>query len=160
MSKLNLYFNKIIEVILILLMVFLTLCVIWQVISRYILNTPSTITEELSRFLMIYTCLLGASYAVGKQKHLSIDLIFSYLTSEQKILLSIVINIIIAIFSIVIFYGGYILTNSTFSSLQTSPALQIKMGYIYIILPISAIIIFYYSICEIINNLKKRRNKE
>lgn len=142
-------------------MVFLTLCVIWQVISRYILNSPSTITEELSRFLMIYTCLLGASYAVGKQKHLSIDLIFSYLSPHKKDMLIIIINIIIALFSIIIFYGGFTLTKNTFSSLQTSPALQIKMGYIYMILPISASIIFYYSICEIINNIKiHKTNKE
>lgn len=158
MFKINQYLNKILEIILIILMVFLTLCIIWQVISRYILNEPSTITEELSRFLMIYTCLLGSSYALGKKKHLSIDLIFSYISLENRKKLNTLLNVIMVIFSIVIIYGGTKLTINTFESLQTSPALQIKMGYIYMIIPISFMIILYYSIQEIITQFSSMKN--
>lgn len=147
--------NRIIEFFLIIFMICLTCSVTWQVISRYILNSPSTITEELARFLMIWTCLLGAAYTVGAKKHLSIDLLMSYLSNEKKIKLFLLISFIISLFSIIITIGGCILTYNVFISKQTSPTLMIPMGYVYLIMPISGIVIFIYSLTETINHFQQ-----
>ncbi|KGQ69530.1 hypothetical protein OA57_10970 [Chelonobacter oris] len=143
------FINKLISNILILMMILLTFCVIWQVISRYILSAPSTITEELSRFLMIWICLLGASYAVGQKRHLSIDLLNSFISDINQSRLQFIINIIILIFSLLLTWGGIFLVRNVLLSEQVSPALRIPMGYIYIILPASSILIVYYIIIDI-----------
>uniref|UniRef100_UPI003B5224BC TRAP transporter small permease subunit n=1 Tax=Vibrio cholerae TaxID=666 RepID=UPI003B5224BC len=33
---------------------FLVFCVVWQVLSRYVLGKPSTVTDELARYLFMY----------------------------------------------------------------------------------------------------------
>ncbi|WP_299996979.1 TRAP transporter small permease [uncultured Cedecea sp.] len=143
----------------IVIMTMLVFCVVWQVFSRYVLNSPSTMTDEIARFSMIWVALLGAAYTVGLQKHLSIDLFTHHLTGKKKYISAIVINIIISLFSCgALIYGGSRLFAKVLSTGQVSPAMQLPMAYIYIVLPLSGVIIFYYCILFIIDaliNIKK-----
>ena len=47
--------NKILETVLGLLVAVMVLGCIWQVITRFVLNNPSKYTEELLRYLLIWT---------------------------------------------------------------------------------------------------------
>ncbi len=141
------------------IMVMLVFCVVWQVVSRYVLNSPSTMTDEIARFSMIWVALLGAAYTVGLQKHLSIDLFTHQLSGRKKQISIIIINAIIGFFSTcVLIYGGYRLFYKVLATGQVSPAMQLPMAYIYIVLPLTGVIILYYSFLFIIDaviNLKR-----
>ena len=54
--------DKGLELSLIFLMAFLVVDVLWQVLSRYILVSPSSVTDELAGYLLIWVGLLGAAY--------------------------------------------------------------------------------------------------
>lgn len=69
--------DKGLELSLIFLMAFLVVDVLWQVLSRYILVSPSSVTDELAGYLLIWVGLLGAAYVSGKNEHLAIDLYFN-----------------------------------------------------------------------------------
>jgi TRAP-type C4-dicarboxylate transport system, small permease component len=60
---------------LIIAMVSILLTVIWQVVSRYVLKDPASVTEELSRFILIWIGILGAAYAYRQNAHLGFNLI-------------------------------------------------------------------------------------
>lgn len=62
----------------------LVVCVVWQVISRYVLGSPSIVTDELARFLFMWVGLIGAAYATGLKRHLAIDLLVLKLTGKRK----------------------------------------------------------------------------
>lgn len=64
--------DKGLELSLIFLMAFLVVDVLWQVLSRYILVSPSSVTDELAGYLLIWVGLLGAAYVSGKNEHLAI----------------------------------------------------------------------------------------
>ncbi|MGB2554984.1 MAG: TRAP transporter small permease, partial [Flavobacteriaceae bacterium] len=57
--------DRILSSALILILALMVLNVLWQVFSRYILQTPSSFTDELSRYLMIWIGILGAAYVSG-----------------------------------------------------------------------------------------------
>ncbi len=57
-----------------LAMAAIVLVVTWQVFSRFIIQSPSSFTEELSRFLLIWIGILGAAYAYKTKAHLGLDL--------------------------------------------------------------------------------------
>ncbi|MCQ1061025.1 TRAP transporter small permease [Photobacterium sp. ZSDE20] len=119
--------------------------VTWQVFSRYVLNNPSTITDELSRYLMIWLGLLGGSYLFGRKGHLAITLMSDSIPPAANKILQLVINLLIIIFAnLAMLRGGWLLIQRTMQ--QFSPALQIPMGYVYMILPISAVLISLYII--------------
>lgn len=143
--------DHIIEKTLIILLALMLLQVLWQVFSRYIIRVPSSFTDELSRFLLIWIGLLGASYATGKKLHLTIDLLPNHLTGRKKKILDFVIHCIVILFAFfVMVIGGIRLVYITLTLGQTSSALEIPLWFIYIIIPFSGIMIIFYSILNLL----------
>ncbi len=127
----------------------LVVTVTWQVFSRYVLNDPSSFTDELSRFTMIWLGMLGACYLFGQKGHLAITLLMDKLSTRNKRVLQTIINLLTIIFALLaMLKGGYTLAERTM--FQLSPALQLPMGYVYSILPISAVIIIIYLVLDIV----------
>ncbi|MBZ0059960.1 MULTISPECIES: TRAP transporter small permease [unclassified Leclercia] len=136
-------------------MIALVVCVVWQVFSRYVLNQPSTMTDELARYLMIWVGLLGAAYTVGAQRHLSIDLFAMMLKGPKQAILNIVINVLIFLFSgLVIVTGGLKLIDKTLATSQVSAAMQIPMGYVYLILPLCGAVMMFYALYFIATGIR------
>ncbi|WP_096199590.1 TRAP transporter small permease [Bacillus sp. FJAT-45350] len=109
-----------------------------QIITRLIFNTSFFWTDELARYLMISIIFLGASLAFQYGSHISIDLIFNRISKgSQKIMQTIVALLCITLL-VVLVYKGFELVNITM--VQRSPGLLIPMGYIYMVIPISAIL--------------------
>ena len=135
----------------VVVMAILVIDVLWQVTSRYIMKEPSSWTDELAGFLLIWVGLLGAAYAKGKKDHLAIDLLLRKLTGKRKKNLEYVINFLIGIFALIVMViGGIRLVFITFKLNQISSALEIPVGYVYIVVPLSGIFILYYVMHEII----------
>jgi len=133
--------------ILAFLMAVMTVDVLWQVCSRYILRSPSPYTDELARFLLIWIGILGAAYVAGQEKHLAIDLLPQKLEGRNKRRLHFFINLLIALFAIaVMVIGGTRLVFITFNLGQTSSALQVPLGYVYAVVPISGLLVVYYKL--------------
>ncbi len=142
--------NQILTRLIIVLSSLLVICVVWQVLSRYVLAAPSTATDELARFLFMWVGLLAAAYGVNVKSHLAIDLLTMNLTGKRKALSDLIIEIAIALFSAVaMLYGGISLVAKTLETGQISPALGLEMGYIYLCLPISGGVILLYSVAAI-----------
>lgn len=147
------------KTVLVFLMGILVVDVIWQVFTRYILQSPSTFTDELARFLLIWVSLLGAAYASGKKMHLAIDLLPNKLEGESRRKLDILINGLIIAFALsVMVLGGVLLVNFTMH--QPSPALNIPMGIVYTVVPLSGLLISYYKINEITTLLQTEAEPE
>ena len=128
--------------------------VLWQVFSRWVLKDPSSYTEELARYLLIWVGLLGASYAVGKKLHLAIDLLPNRLEGKARHVLDIGIEAFIFFFALlVMLVGGLRLVTLTLKFGQVSAALGLQLGYVYLVIPISGILIMYYSILNIIERI-------
>ena len=149
--------DTILKWLLVFIMGAMTINVLWQVFSRFILQNPSSITEELARYMLIWLGILGASYVAGQKMHLAIDLLSTKLKGKSKSYLEIVIQSIIFLFAFfVMVIGGFRLVQITLSLNQISAALQIPLGYVYTVLPISGIIMMFYSVTFIIEELKKK----
>jgi len=130
--------------------------VVWGVMVRYLLNSPSSFTDELARYFLIWVGLLGAALAAGKQMHLAIDILPNKLEPEGQKRLNILIEIIIFLFALsILVIGGVRLVYITLTLGQASPSLGIPLGYVYIVLPLSGLLIMYYSVINIILALKK-----
>ncbi|MGB2079961.1 MAG: TRAP transporter small permease [Vibrio sp.] len=131
-------------------LILLVVTVTWQVFSRYVLNDPSSFTDELSRYTMIWLGLLGASYLFGKRGHLAITLLADSLPPKANRILQCLINLLVLSFvNLAMLKGGLALIGRTMQ--QFSPALHIPMAYVYFILPISAVVITIYILLNIVD---------
>lgn len=117
------------RIVLILLISLLVIDVVWQVFSRYILQSPSTFTDELARFLLIWLSLLGGAYYSGKNMHIAIRILPDRLGSKKRYWLDLISAGIIILFVFAVFVvGGGILVYLTYTFKQITPALQILMA--------------------------------
>ncbi|WP_034886289.1 TRAP transporter small permease [Gillisia sp. JM1] len=145
--------DKILGSFLVFLLVLMVIAVLWQVFSRYVLNSPSSFTEELARYLFIWIGILGAAYAAGQQTHLAIDILPPKLDPVNRVRLRIGINTLIILFcATVLVVGGGNLVYVNYELGQSSAALNLPLSYVYSIVPVSGLLVIFYKLNEIIHS--------
>ncbi len=161
MKSLIALIDKLLSNFLVFLMAAIVLVVTWQVFTRFLMTSPSSYTEELARFLLIWIGVLGGAYALRTRAHLGIDIMTTKLHGRQKDMLMIGIYLAIILFSaLILVIGGIKLVSLTFTLKQISASLGIKMGYIYTVLPLSGTIMIIYSLDVILDAIKGREITE
>jgi TRAP-type C4-dicarboxylate transport system permease small subunit len=135
---------------LILLMALMVVTVVWQVFTRYLLNSPSSYTEELATYLLIWVSLLGTVYALRLKAHLGIDFMTRNLQGTAQKVSHHFVCLAVILFSVLIFvYGGTRLVYITLKLNQLSAAFKVPVGYVYTIIPISGLLLVFYSVLGI-----------
>lgn len=133
------------------------IAVIWQVFSRFILQSPSTATDEISSFSLIWLGLLGAAYATSQQLHLAIDLLPEKLVAKQHAFFDGFVHLCVCVFAFaVMIIGGGRLCMLSFQFEQTSASLEIPLGFIYLVVPLAGMLICYFSLDTLLTNLKSK----
>lgn len=150
--------------LLVVLMAVAVLNVLWQVFTRFAINAPSGFTEELARYLLIWIGIVGSAYAVGTRSHLALELLPERLEGRRLHQLRIVIEACVLVFALlVMMIGGMRLVYVLLSAGQTSSSLGILVGYVYSAVPLSGLIIVFYSTVHIIEearNLARHSDNE
>jgi TRAP-type C4-dicarboxylate transport system permease small subunit len=158
MEKIRRSIDKILVVFSSAVLVIMVFAVVWQVFSRYVLNAPSTFTDELSRFGLIWVGLLGASYAFGQHAHLAINLIEAKMDYRKYYYIEQGIYIITLLFlAYVMVFGGLHLSAETMG--QISPSLKLPMGVVYGIIPFAGVLNCGYALLNIFEARAKRAAK-
>lgn len=153
--------DRLLEGALIMLMAASVFNVLWQVFTRFILHHPSSFTEELARYFLIWVGLLGAAYAAGKKMHLAIDVVLEGLRVRARIWAEIFIQVFIFLFALFVMgMGGLRLVIITLTLNQVSAALGIKLGTIYLALPLSGMLIMFYAAVFFIRRIRALSGKK
>ena len=125
----------------------MTLLVLYQVFTRYVLNSPAAFTEELVRYFLIWTGFIGAAYAFITREHMCLVLFRDSLSPQKKRILMIAIDALILVFAtFVITVGGFKLSLSAIKVF--SALLGIPRSLVYAMAPISGLFII---VAQIIN---------
>tara|TARA_B100001059_G_scaffold35659_1_gene28717 strand:- start:86816 stop:87304 length:489 start_codon:yes stop_codon:yes gene_type:complete len=148
--KIRAQVDSVLEKVLVVIMSAMVINVLWQVFSRYILANPSSFTDELARYLMIWVGVLGAAYVAGKGNHVAITYFSEKFSQANHRKVQTFINLTILTFAILgMLIGGVRLVYITLVLEQLSPALKIPLGVVYSVIPISGILIIFYKILDL-----------
>jgi len=129
------------------LMVALVAAVSWQVISRYGFASPSSWTEEVARFLLVWIGVLGAAYAFRTGVHLGLDVLPKKLSGNSAQALKLFTLFVVAGFSVsVLIIGGGSLVALTWELKQYSAVLGLPIAFVYSVIPIAGALICFYAI--------------
>ncbi|UXX81312.1 TRAP transporter small permease [Reichenbachiella carrageenanivorans] len=142
--------NRVLEKFMVIIFSLLIVDVLAQVFSRYLLSYSPSFTEEFARFSLIWLSLLGMAYLTGQREHLTMDYVYQKFSEQNKKKATIFIESIIILFAtVVMLIGGGNLVYITLDLGQLSSALQIPLGYVYMVVPVSGLLIVFYSIHNI-----------
>ena len=70
MIKLKNILTKILEVICVIMFAFITIVGTYQIVTRYVFNAPSTVSEELLTYSFTWLALLAAALVFAKREHM------------------------------------------------------------------------------------------
>ena len=139
--------DLVLKKVLIALMVALVTAVSWQVISRYVFASPSSWTEEVARFLLIWIGVLGAAYAFRTGVHLGLDILPKKLTGRSAQVLKLFTLLVVMVFSVsVLIIGGGNLVALTWELRQYSAVLGLPIAFVYTVIPTAGVLICLYAI--------------
>lgn len=142
-----------VRLILVALLIAMSILISYQVIARYVLNRPSSISEELLRYLLIWFGLLGSAYCFIGRKHLNLPLVLEFLSEKWTGLLTAFNAMISLIFGCLLTYGGY---HAVVDNARTrSPMLGVSIGALSSVLAVAGVIIIISQLHDILALVKK-----
>jgi TRAP-type C4-dicarboxylate transport system permease small subunit len=155
MKSLRVGIDRMLGSLICVLMVAMVINVLWQVFTRFILKNPSSFTEEAARYMMIWVGLLGSAYATGRKSHLALDLLTATLQGARKRASEIMIQSLMLLVALTVLRGGGgRLVWIQLSLGQQSAALQLKLGYVYLAVPLAGLFIAFYCIVFLLESFR------
>ncbi|MGM0668713.1 MAG: TRAP transporter small permease [Gemmatimonadota bacterium] len=142
------------EITVVALFAVLTVSVFAQVVARYVFNQPPAWTEELARFCQVWIILLASSICIREGSHLAVDYLGPALPPRARQALGLLMGALIALYSavVVIWGAGLVLLGSV----QTSPAMQLNMGWVYLVFPLAGGLMLMEAVLAARRNLRER----
>jgi C4-dicarboxylate transporter DctQ subunit len=127
----------------------MTAVLVLQVFCRYALDASLSWSEELSRYLMIWTAMLGAAAVLDETDFVSFRWIVNLLgPAQQRAVRVLTILSSIAFLCIMVYVGTKLAIHNM---KQLSPALYMPIGWVYAALPAGCLLIAVRLAAELLN---------
>lgn len=124
-----------------------------QIFFRYVLNSPLVWTEELCRYMFIWICFLGWTIALRRKSHIRISFVLERLPLLLQKIVLVLFHLLILFFLVQLTRFGVAMTMRSFS--VPTITLFFSWAYVYLAVPVSAVIMILYSILDFIDLLRK-----
>mgnify|MGYP003311250293 CR=1 FL=1 len=120
-------------------MVILTCIVFADVILRYIFKQGFSWTQEIATLMLVWCSLIGMAIGVLEKIHISIEMFTAKLPAKAISALDSINHILMAVFGGLMVYFGVLIMNMT--KMSTMPATKMPSAVLYIILPLSGLLV-------------------
>ena len=130
-------YAKLLEILLALSVGILIIPVTLQIIARFTNIIPHYIwTEEMARFLFVWTIMIGAMVGVRESSHFEVD-VWPEMSRRPEAAVRIVARLGTLAFAIVFVWGGIIFTKFAFN--RTSELADLPLWLIHVAWPIAGV---------------------
>ncbi|HOV38723.1 MAG TPA: TRAP transporter small permease [Spirochaetales bacterium] len=150
--------EKILNVVVAILLVMMSVTVFMNVIFRYFLNQAIAWYEEVSRFLLIWIVFLGAVLAYIRKDHLGLDVILYYLKPRAKQVVILISDLLVIIALGIMVQGGFVMALDSLASGWVASSVPIPYGWVYMIGPISSLLMLFQAIVKTVDDLFIMKN--
>ena len=114
-----------------------------QVVARYAFHHSLSWSEEIGRYIFVWISFLGMVAAFKHGSHVSLDLLLHVLKGCSRKVLLRSNGLLILVMSSAIFWSGIKLYQ--LGTRQMSPALKLPMHLVYLVVPVSGLLLVYFS---------------
>lgn len=154
MEKVDKALNTAMRILMAIAMFILLAAGTWQIFTRWILRNPSTFTDELLRYVLIWASMIGSGYCFYRDEHLALDLVKDRVSGIFKVILTVFIEVAIVFFvGYVFIFGGAKIAGS---ATNASSVMRIPFTILYAILPISGVFIIIGRVLKYVQMFSKK----
>ena len=126
--------HKTIDLVLFAILAAMVIIVSVQIFTRFVLFYSLPWSEELSRYLFAYLILLGACVGVRENNQICIDIIDNFVRGRSARYLAVFQYLVQIAAVAILFYSALMLMKV--GARQISPAMGVKMSWIYLCFPV------------------------
>ena len=121
---------------------------VWQVFTRHVLNSSAIWTDETARYAFIWATMLSATIMTWSKGHAVLSIVVDHLPHKVSAVVLIFSELIVtSVGYVLVHYASHIIK---IASIQNSPALHLRMDFIYVAVPICGALFVLYSLVHII----------
>lgn len=146
--------ERVCEFVVIIGLVMVILLIAVQVIGRYVLANPVSWSEELARYVFIWTTIFGASLALRRFQLIGATFFVEKIPVRYQKWCRAMGLLLITGFIFIFIRYGIVLLNVAKKGNTISPALTIPMYYVYYIFPVGGVVMFIFSIASLVEVLQ------
>lgn len=144
--------DKVVKYVVFLLITGMIFSITAQIIFRVFFDSL-TWTEEISRYLLVWSTFLGATMAYYRGMHINVTFVVDALSPKLKKVIQVLAILLTAgFFSVAIFYGIQYMSLQIY---QVSAALRLPMKWVYIVMPVSFAIMTVHAVTAILEVIYK-----
>lgn len=81
----------------------------WDVVARYVFDAPLLFSDEVSGYLLVYICFLGAAGTMKQKRHINVDVMVNRLKAQTRKRLELVTSFIGLGFLLVFLWHSYVM---------------------------------------------------
>jgi TRAP-type C4-dicarboxylate transport system permease small subunit len=153
MHAIKKFFDKLLAVACVVLFAVLVVTVVWQVFTRQVIQDPSAWTSELAQYLFVWLGLFGAALVFAERGHIAVDFVVRKLPERAERAVAVFVQLVIVVFAaVILIWGGYRVSAQAWS--QALTGLPVNVGPLYLVMPITGVIIVFYAIYHTIAVLR------
>jgi len=144
--------NKSIRVLTILCLSVLTVIVPTEVFLRYLFGKSLYVTEELSRYLMVWVVFLASSLALRENSHISIEIFVNRFRGRYRSAVNLIGQVLLLTFLIFLIIEGIIALS--FQMDQIIPSLGLPIFWFYLAIPVGSFLMILNLLPEMWESIK------
>ncbi|MCU0590209.1 MAG: TRAP transporter small permease [Desulfobacterales bacterium] len=114
----------------------MSVVVMLQIIFRFVIYIPLPWSEELARYLMIWTGMVGSFVALREGRHIGVTLVVNRLPPRTAAGVAVFVQVLTILFLLILAKQGLALALINLD--QLSPAMRIPMFFPYLAVPVGA----------------------
>ncbi len=155
LDRINLVIDAVVKWILMVLMSFIPGIMIFQVVVRYVFNSPLTWSEEAVRYAFVWLVFMSACAALMRGEVVSLDYVLNLLGKKIAFVLVLIGRICMLLFLAVAIYSGYDVAAWYLKRHTLSAVMQIPMWTVYASVPIGCAFMFFQTTVRLLHQILK-----
>lgn len=128
-----------------------------QILFRYVLGHPLSWTEQLSRYIFIWVCLLGAPMTIYKKMAYSFDVLARKLPEKIQPIVALGINACNILFCC--YWGYWVIQLIQKMGWRMTSGVEVKMGYLYAAQIVCALLMIFNIVVDSVEIIQGMRKK-
>ena len=146
-------YQVVMKPLLVALYTLLTVIVLYAVFMRYVLNSAPSWSEELSRYIMVWSALLAMSMALRQKRHIGLSSLVEKLWGKYSKVAFFLADASMLIFFLVMLVTGISMT--FFVVNQRSPSMNWPMWIPYMAIPVGGLFLSFETLILLLKKLVK-----
>ncbi|RJR21815.1 MAG: TRAP transporter small permease [Desulfobacteraceae bacterium] len=131
--------------------VVLMLLVSYEVICRYLLNSPSDWSGEINQYLLCVMSMLGGGYALLIDQHVRVDIIYRFFSPKRRSIAELATWWLVILFALtLLWFGGENAMDALIKGKKSMSIMEMPLFPSLIMVPIGALLILLQALARMV----------